>query len=1117
MDKFPFTRDVKQPAFALSLLKPPGPPPGPFPHPPPRPSRRHGQPELLAVSEKDRIVVYWAQPDGHWGSFVREHREIGPGPAPPSKPQDLRFSRNVGLAAAPDGVLLAYRRRIGNAALLYIDGARFDAGATRYAPAPEPIPVPLTALGFEASGLDIWLDHVDGRLLLLVQTFNRIGHAPLLTLLTAPLSHVGDLDTLAGSGAWKAFRVDGGGFDFTARRDGQTLHAVHRREDAAFFAEQPFLAEALAGDNDETIIIQAPELIELDLETPLQARPLVWASIDIDSGAAQVLDDALPGGEHPLIASLDPMWVTVTRHTGLFVTARGPPNNRVEFSHQTGGKFLLANSDEGWSQRQLYDAPAGAIPGNLRPFARAQLMLQVQKDRLVFSTLFDTDPVQCVGVTADPRVTKGELVLMRHDGRLGALALTRFQVSPAGGSETGMQVEATGQAILDINHHVGLGSLAVSAGDPELGQFAPAPAHVNAPHPDGYDLNGDFGARLHMGGLPTAEPVGAIHAFAYTDMGDGGVRVVLPAQAELPPLSDPGPAKTFDPATVPDLGDGAWIELDTASPVPLALPRYRIPYADFLRSALTSDRELPVLAFFALLVVVPQILVEIFEPRSIVLGAQPALDALPELSAIFLGTPLVEPPAPNVLTQQDAANLQRELVKLSSPAAGNGQIDGPPFALSFDIDRSFLMEGSAYVLTANLPPLTGAPTVAWTVTFFNDAANTAIVATLTAPTMAITIPAGTTRMQVDVTATAAEGTQTSTHEFAVQAGLWTTVTTIYSNLTSTGGVTFGSLTADLGAITLDFKAANGVVSQVTVSWPQTYAGDFRFFEPPHAGQGEVELRLPLHLSAPTATPTGDLGWAAGLVDITNLDVQLLTRQRFTPGVLTSDRRIVDPVRGGTFHDIDRQAGRSIRGMPDVETVTAQGSSDAGGVPIDFGPAALAAKPAGALTVKRTGLNLQVTLSAAAKTVGMVVMILATLGLLAVIAPLLIVALLVLAGPAAAAAIFLGVGVASLIALAFSIGLGWLLLDQLVPPLLTDAVKKQVRQVIDANLPAVAATLNGAGFARYTGEGVAEAIATATINAAGAQAPAGAGRDRFRPQFFRMIVASRDRAKVQVAG
>lgn len=1124
MDKFPFTSDEKQPALSIEVMR--------ARH---RLAGRDYEMPVIAVAELNRIVLFWGKADGSWGSIQRSHEEISASPTLPSMPYKLEFSRNVAIASAPDGLVAAYRRKLNGQVALFIEAAAFQPVDDAYRAVSDPVAVPLGELKYEAAGLDVWLDWTKDELLVLTQTFAAGTMNPELTLLVAHLTTVRDVAHLSHSARWKKYTIDKGGFDLAARRDldnFDNLHAVYRRSAGAISASAPWLWDSLVSGENQGALLVEQSLNTSILETSTDDEPLVWSRFELSSRVAQVVDEKVPGGEHPHIVALDPLWLIVTRHGGLMVRTRSDGHvKRVELAPSQGSaKFIVMQGNDGWHRARLLDANPTSLPGHARLVVDGQWLAEIGPAKVRFGTLLDTDPVHCIYVSrGSPSSKNDEIVLMHHDRWLGVLAATKFAVFPAEpASGTPVLVAPQGQSVLDVNHAVRHQQPleALSRDDAELGQFAPNRVTVDADHPDGYKLRFTCSVRLTMGGLPVAARDQPFGFFAYTDMGDGGVRAVLRSDVSLPAFVPPGAPKKFDPASVPDLGGGGWIEIATPSHIALALPRYRAPYADFLRGGWNEDREFPLLIWGVLLVAAGMVLAQTFAPRSIVVGVQPALDLLPELDALFLSGAPVEPPLPVTLTPGSAATLQGELVRASPALESLGRVVSAPLSLSFDVDHSFLMQGSAYVfsavLTSSATPLV-TPSFAWTFTFELTGGGEEVVSA-SGPQANVTVPAAATLLSIALAATAGPDAVSTTSTRPIRASLWSTVTAIYTTLSSTGGVTFGSLSADLGAFRLDFTIAGAAVTTVTVTYATEYEGDYRFFDSPIPGQGQVELRLPVRITAPSVSPSGGLAWLAGLVTITDVDVNLRTRQRFTPGVLASDRRTVDPVQSETFRTIDGNMGRSIRGMPDVETVTeagpVQGSGFGSSFPLQYLPAGLGMKPVGPVMAELASVNLAAALSPAAKTIGWLIFIVTALALVAPLTALVIVAL-VATGPFGAAAVAGTVALAALLAMAIATGLSWLVFDVIAPRLLTDVIRNQVTTLITDQLPTIAAALRSAGFARYTGEGLAEAVAKRAIEQAitdqlASTPPETGGRNRFRKQFFRMIVASEGKARIEIA-
>jgi hypothetical protein len=732
---------------------------------------------------------------------------------------------------------------------------------------------------------------------------------------------------------------------------------------------------------------------------------------------------------------------------------------------------------------------------------------------------------------------KGTLLTSGHqDPDLGALRATTFRVFEDDGGEALMAV-AEEFAILDIGHRHVRGPRDDEREPVEHHQLRPHRIAVSAFHGDvpneGLRVRRSEDGGNTLAGVLTAVTARPDSGYAYTEMGDGGVRVVFESGLELPPPTATVEEKTFRPQWVaePTLPGRTWVRIAAGQFVNTNIPGLGTVPVGFV------DTNLP--GVFA-----PPTLLNAV---SLACLLQQALDGLSFLADVIKRPPPVSsdepltfavPPngdgrvryssAPNVLsgglvtfvsvTPDAAAALQAHI----SEASVDAQLPPPavsdpdqPFVVEIHRPRSQVFAGDAVDFEAVVPsdPAADGYVFAWSFSDGGTATGQHVthVFTATRPDFSRPSPGALDEDHViTVTATAPDDRMsTVTVSLALERSVWATLWTAYSafrrapdNVLDDGGdwaisggewqryLTPGMFVRD---VTVSFYRyslryvvdANGRGTRVEVAIRGTHDGRFRFLGNP-SGQGDVEYEVPVSAALTGVVLTGAFGGGLGsLVRINRVDVTLRCRQRFTLGVQTSERR------EGSDEILERNAFLA---------------------PSTMIPSGLAALPVDATTHTVDDLVVDGGLTAAGWTLGVLVpALIAVVGAAAVLAILvpLLPATVVIVGPLTVSVVLLALVGAGLGAAAT------LALDQfVVRPLLRSAIREALRA------PEVAADLRAAGLLTYAGEGLSEAIAIALIRQARADghdidAPTNAGRDRLRSPFVETIVVSEGACKAQI--
>jgi hypothetical protein len=378
-------------------------------------------------------------------------------------------------------------------------------------------------------------------------------------------------DLRAGA-SWARLEIDDGGYDSDARVESGVLACVYRRD--------PY-SVGLRDIAPSTL----PAVVNIPADPDLGCghEPLRYREIDVAAMALRAdrsLDD-VHGGERPQLQRLAPLSITFDRvfAGNLAFGADGG----VALSIERFGKMLYVRQGTAAALCQLFTYDGRRVPRNLvsRPLqapapgeglnlaVEAELVpkpaARRQARHAFFSTMGAFVPAYFVG--GDAEIKQGIWHFLHHahpDGASGCLAVRRYRL------DSGARVAALeGTRVMDIGHaQIGDADdlLIAAAAQPTAGenrQFRPfKPTGAAA----GWDVDNTMGGALSVE-RSTIPP----RLFAYTDLGDGGCRVIFASDVSI---------DTASQAKYVQLGDIAGPGLATDTPVELPLgewSRYSLP------------------------------------------------------------------------------------------------------------------------------------------------------------------------------------------------------------------------------------------------------------------------------------------------------------------------------------------------------------------------------------------------------------------------------------------------------------------------------------------------------------------------------------------------------------
>ena len=1118
-EKFPSLPNVKQRVFSIDLARFPG---------------ALEERAVAVTAERGRITLFWSRVDGSWGSIVRAHDNLSQRPRRPESPADFGWTPRTGIGAAGQQVVLVYKRCFAQSSPrdLWIDLFDFNESADEFSGA-EPLRFPRDGLGLDRFGWGIWADAVDGQLQVVAQVFRTDApDTPRLMLLQHEFP-VSDPATFEDPTSWAQVDLDDGGWDFAARRDENRLAVLHRRT-AAAYATDLFLPVDPGFGGQRFGVLDVP-LSDNPADvsrtlTEMTVSNLVLVDVDLASNTVTAIDETLPFGENPQIHSVNPFIASVDRlAAGRVVIRRRGVLLRQFRSHG----HLLMRTSQSWRTRRLFDQKM-RWPRYQEGFARMHqgVALELARAggpalRLSWASLWSLRPIV---LFKREEGDKGTLLTFGHqDSDLGALRATTFVVFEDDGGNT-LKANPEAFALLDIGHrHI----FEPSDGPAEYAQLNPFSIRSRGDHSDGLVLTRVEQSANTMCGALVAATERPTSFYAYTEMGDGGARVIFESGLELPPPTATADEKSFriDWVAEPTKLGRAWVRLETpiidtfpgpaVQPVPTDLPGY---YFDPISR----------------------------NPGSLVFQQQPSLDALAFVADRLRGEPrpvlfsnsvafdfatdgvIHYPTEPGERAPQDI-----EFIGISRAAADSIQ----NFILEPDLPVPLppaVRSGTDQPFAIEIQPLQNAPFANETLAFagvvvddtspagfqfdwtFSDGTTDTgqqieHTFTRTQPDFSRPTP-GPVRgdIRVELTVTVPDGrVSTVAITFELPDSFWATLWTAYGafrrapdNILDDDGnwqitddeweafLLPGMFIQDVSLRFYRYRMrfltdAEGRGTRVELSIRTVHDGQFRF-RGNDAGQGDILYEVPLTADLDDVRLTGDFGGGLGsVVQIDNVNVGFQFKQRFSPGVQTSEQR---GSRADTETLVDRRGGIFT---PSTEEMI---------------PSGLCCLPVGELepdldsiTVRSSltlaGWSLAILLPAVIAAVGLGALML----LLVVIAPALIPMLLAGSASLVAAALMgAGLGLIVAIIINFFVLNGWI----------QDIIRERLEK------PETVTSFREAGLFTHAGEGLMEAITRHLIRQAqldrhAVADPGPAGRDRFRSPFFETIVVSENECKVEL--
>lgn len=1034
---------------------------------------------IIATSEQAKITLFaWDTDNGTWQNTDINHAVIESPRNVPSITNTWNWSRRVGLTTFDETIAVVYKRaepvledETPTPATLLLDTYRLDNGLPRLElrmPVPMPTFVsssstfpPIIRTIPETPGFELWagVDRERRRLLIVTQSLGEDAttegdNARLILLL-------GDLDRLDEQDGWTSRRLDQGGYGLDVRYTGDKMILAYRTTPHALRIPLPTVDPFFSG---------APQ-VELGATTNSDQfySPLRVMSLDLETLTSGTID--LPGGEHPRIQSVDPLFIVVDRPRVRIrfrlvrVGRRFEP--RVDWTLRGVAKLALLLDDEERVARGVLlsfeEGDRPTFPRTSTPWIEAQdLFTQISPTGIGWASTKARFPLEPLRLDQDD---KGLFFDFLHKAPLFALLESRARLN-ADFLQGVLTVTDLQSTVYDINH--------AQFGEPdrlrpdatgENAQFAPF-ERLSQPSGNVLTLSSYLPDNTIGGSVVTDREGIPYQFFSYLDLGDGGLRVIF--DTDLGPPDAPPPIekpKALGPERVPGPGSGdeRWIELTATTWQDAGVPAIQLeslvdPLAT-VTSAIHSQIESLLVAGFSLANL---------------------------------------PPIEDSGWTEDQVNSIQNALNDFMVSAGVGET---VFSDDQTVPRAFISRMPEVVVAeANTIWEAGVEdetvtTVEWRFTSPTVITQSLVLAVTGNPIPVMLPFAGDWTVRANIRLE--DGT---VREFEtvveVEDSLFRTTTRVHRQIrhreiNSVGSVGIGTATFRLLQYELQFtvEAENSAPQSVLINTLDQTDAEWQF-RANGTEQGVIDYRLRIAFESSDIRLSGLL---ALLLNIESIRGSFFYVRSFMPGVLMNDTRSAVPLTGAeAATDNLRRGGRPLA-------------------------SAITTRPFGDDRMMDDTMNVQVSMLPQAVAASVITLL---IGLGATAAATALIALVAALGIAIAAAAAPIVGIAGTAAVVAATVAIFLFINFVVPNLVGKAIEDNVKQALTSE--DTRQSLEDARLMQFAGEGVAEAISRQVIEAAitaGAQLdppPANTtGRDRFRQNLFQMIHVSEGLARILI--
>lgn len=554
-----------------------------------------GQTPLIVTAESGEIGVHWwrdidddSGPSG-WYHHAIPHEPVAT-PSVLSPMEDileLDESQRVGIGVTGKSVFVVFKRKLvfsgKEVSGLFLSRFEWDASSQLLEPVDsQPVHVPIEAMGYRQVGYSLWAgyDELNQALLVLTQTVGANGNTAMLTLFYIAYENL--LRSPDQVSSWRSHDLMRGGYDLDAKLEFGLLTYLCRVE--------PYVISVT--DSEITFDGGIHRLNFNQADSVLLNPPLSLQTLDVSSLVVLESYDDIPGGAHHQIQRVNPLYLTCDRvESGEVLIAPDPSTNLsiLRFLRLFGQKRLitLSRENEQWLEANLMDMDWTVHPRFAQREA-GQIILAPVDSGVQVALRHPLLPVYLCRFQTIPDKGQEALEFIHHSIEFDGVIHTQFVVKV---NSESLEILDQFYQMLDINHEritnlEGFPAVLQETAAENI-QFEPLNAglfqtngnlflQATPPKPYAYDFDNT------LGGCLAVDPQNPrFNYFAYTDLGDGGCRVIfhdgpLPAPPVIEYNKKTMPAEAV---TGPGVPGEEWIELNFPVGVwiPSGLPGFLSP------------------------------------------------------------------------------------------------------------------------------------------------------------------------------------------------------------------------------------------------------------------------------------------------------------------------------------------------------------------------------------------------------------------------------------------------------------------------------------------------------------------------------------------------------------
>lgn len=946
-----------------------------------------------------------------------------------------KWSRRVGVTCAENYVYVVFKREIKvepdqKKNGLFLNRYKWNNEQCLLEKDPqETIEISLNNTDYDGTGFSLWIGSYNNKLFILTQGVKIVESSNFtyskLILLSIELSEllnnnseiITDLWELLNNN-WEINIIDDGGYDFDALLKENILTIIYRQGPFSGYLKLP----KASLDDHETSFSNC-------IYEPLFMKQVDLNNLNIINSMSNI-----PGGEFPQIQSLDPLLITYDRlNEGTIKYRYGKAIEmkryfaRIEVNPETCQKIMYMKTSSSWKQVVLHQYNPKFLPRFLQEFSSDAYLFDIYQideweSRLFFAPINNNLPIFIIGgIKGSNHDDENRAIeYLTHHPLSGTVSLRRVELV----EHKDWEAELVGLNYLDINHAQIIEPLDLELPNvAENNQFKEFTIELSPyrfqkvfnTYTYTYVLyRPEFKLDNTIGGCLIVERShDDLTFFAYTDLGDGGCRVILNTDFDIPELTHEYDEKmgiTPDMIVDPLPSEDIWLDADSF--IQVTRPSYGFSFG------------------------------LVYPNRSIITGLDILLDSLMLFSSEF--------------EESDLLSIQ-VIVDSSTGSSENvtSDINQNPIA-TFHFSPKSPHAGTEITFYADETQNGGDCNYNWNFGNGNTATGVTVKFTFLEATEDPEDPYNITLTVTDGDENQAQVTDT----IIIEPSFWDQFWKIHEKMQDPGGMFFikdCSLTIGCNKISFIHHEIIEVPHLIRIERTPTFTTGHHFYGNGYS-QGGISYQILVQFNSQDIKVGTIRGInASKLVKVNSLGIDLWYGKEFSPGILMSDRRSIDPMSGDEL-----RAENQYETLFDYSGLT--------GVYNKSG--ALCAKPVSKPRI-RSKANVDIKVTAGFSLLSSIISLLFSIGAIEVALQLSSIQSIILGiieGLITWDPITIGI-------LAIALGILAVFIYYTIPPIIEYFVKKEINETLESSDTLDPTILN------YIGEGLAEYIAQVSINQA----------------------------------